>query len=332
MNAEFGNKCADIVHADLTLTIECPKLAFMLPEAGNACGDVECVGIGLNDNFRHTAETPFNYSDRDFIDSLLMRKRDKFSHKGNYGHTLLICGSEGMAGAAFLATGAALRSGCGYVTAMLPQEYIPALAAAYPSALTIGEDSDHFDKLPVNIDKYTSLAIGCGLGQHSHTIRAFEQLLDVYRRPMVIDADAINIMSSNTALLGRIPNNSILTPHIGEFRRLVGQWADEREKIAKARELAEAYSVVVVLKGAYTMVCLPDGSVWFNSTGNAFMAKAGSGDVLTGLLAGLLARGYTPADAARIGVYYHGLAGEAATDAISGESFCSDDIIRFIRI
>ena len=332
MNAEFGNKYADIVHADLTLTIECPKLAFMLPEAGNACGDVECVGIGLNDNFRHTAETPFNYSDRDFIDSLLTKKRDKFSHKGNYGHTLLICGSEGMAGAAFLATGAALRSGCGYVTAMLPQEYIPALAAAYPSALTIGEDSDHFDKLPVNIDKYTSLAVGCGLGQHSRTIRVFEQLLDVYRRPMVIDADAINIISSNTALLGRIPNNSILTPHIGEFRRLVGQWADEREKIAKARELAEAYSVVVVLKGAYTMVCLPDGSVWFNSTGNAFMAKAGSGDVLTGLLAGLLARGYTPADAARIGVYYHGLAGEAATDAISGESFCSDDIIRFIRI
>ncbi len=332
MHAEFGNRYADVVHADLTLTIESPKLAFVLPEAGDACGTIEVVSIGLNDSFADIAPTPYHYTDKAYIESISATRRDKFSHKGNYGHTLLICGSKGMAGAAFLATGAALRSGCGYVTTALPDSYTAALASVYPSALTIGQEADFFCHIPDRLDRYTSLAIGCGLGRHPELAATVERLFEAYRKPMVVDADAINILAEYPALQRLLPKGSILTPHDGELARLVGRWTSQREKIEAVVRLAKDLSVVVVSKGAHTMVCLPDGTMWFNSTGNPFMAKAGSGDVLTGLLAGLMARGYTPQDAARIGVYHHGLAGDMAAAGISGESFCSNDLIPLIKL
>lgn len=332
MHAEFGNRYADVVHADLTLTIESPKLAFVLPEAGDACGTIEIVSIGLNDSFADIAPTPYHYTDKAYIESISATRRDKFSHKGNYGHTLLICGSKGMAGAAFLATGAALRSGCGYVTTALPDSYTAALASVYPSALTIGQEADFFCHIPDRLDRYTSIAIGCGLGRHPELAATVERLFEAYRKPMVVDADAINLLAEHPALQRLLPKGSILTPHDGELARLVGRWTSQREKIEAVVRLAKDLSVVVVSKGAHTMVCLPDGTLWFNSTGNPFMAKAASGDVLTGLLAGLMARGYTPQDAARIGVYHHGLAGDMAAAGISGESFCSNDLIPLIKL
>ena len=332
MHAEFGNRYADVVHADLTLTIESPKLAFVLPEAGDACGTIEIVSIGLNDSFADIAPTPYHYTDKAYIESISATRRDKFSHKGNYGHTLLICGSKGMAGAAFLATGAALRSGCGYVTTALPDSYTAALASVYPSALTIGQEADFFCHIPDRLDRYTSIAIGCGLGRHPELAATVERLFEAYRKPMVVDADAINLLAEHPALQRLLPKGSILTPHDGELARLVGRWTSQRENIEAVVRLAKDLSVVVVSKGAHTMVCLPDGTLWFNSTGNPFMAKAGSGDVLTGLLAGLMARGYTPQDAARIGVYHHGLAGDMAAAGISGESFCSNDLIPLIKL
>ena len=332
MHAEFGNRYADVVHADLTLTIESPKLAFVLPEAGDACGTIEVVSIGLNDSFADIAPTPYHYTDKAYIESISATRRDKFSHKGDYGHTLLICGSKGMAGAAFLATGAALRSGCGYVTTALPDSYTAALASVYPSALTIGQEADFFCHIPDRLDRYTSLAIGCGLGRRPELAATVERLFEAYRKPMVVDADAINLLAEHPALQRLLPKGSILTPHDGELARLVGRWTSQREKIEAVVGLAKELSVVVVSKGAHTMVCLPDGTLWFNSTGNPFMAKAGSGDVLTGLLAGLMARGYTPQDAARIGVYHHGLAGDMAAAGISGESFCSNDLIPLIKL
>lgn len=332
MHTEFGNRYADVVHADLTLTIESPKLAFVLPEAGDACGTIEIVSIGLNDSFADIAPTPYHYTDEAYIKSISAPRRDKFSHKGDYGHTLLVCGSKGMAGAAFLATGAALRSGCGYVTAALPDSYTASLAAVYPSALTIGQEADFFCHIPDRLDRYTSIAIGCGLGRRLEFATTVEQLFEAYRKPMVIDADAINLLAEYPALQRLLPKDSILTPHDGELARLVGRWTSQREKIESVVRLAKELSVVVVSKGAHTMVCLPDGTLWFNSTGNPFMAKAGSGDVLTGLLAGLMARGYTPQDAARIGVYHHGLAGDMAAAHISGESFCSNDLIPLIKL
>lgn len=332
MHTEFGNRYADVVHADLTLTIESPKLAFVLPEAGDACGTIEIVSIGLNDSFANIAPTPYHYTEEAYIESISAPRRDKFSHKGDYGHTLLICGSKGMAGAAFLATGAALRSGCGYVTTALPDSYTAALAAVYPSALTIGQEADFFCHIPDRLDCYTSLAIGCGLGRRPELAATVERLFEAYRKPMVVDADAINLLAEHPALQRLLPKGSILTPHDGELARLVGRWTSQREKIEAVVRLAKELSVVVVSKGAHTMVCLPDGTLWFNSTGNPFMAKAGSGDVLTGLLAGLMARGYTPQDAARIGVYHHGLAGDMAAAHISGESFCSNDLIPLIKL
>ena len=332
MHAEFGNRYADVVHADLTLTIESPKLAFVLPEAGDACGTIEVVSIGLNDSFADIAPTPYHYTDKAYIESISATHRDKFSHKGDYGHTLLICGSKGMAGAAFLTTGAALRSGCGYVTTALPDSYTAALASVYPSALTIGQEADFFCHIPDRLDRYTSIAIGCGLGRHPELAATVERLFEAYRKPMVVDADAINLLAEHPALQRLLPKGSILTPHDGELARLVGRWTSQREKIEAVVGLAKELSVVVVSKGAHTMVCLPDSTLWFNSTGNPFMAKAGSGDVLTGLLAGLMARGYTPQDAARIGVYHHGLAGDMAAAGISGESFCSNDLIPLIKL
>lgn len=332
MHAEFGNRYTDVVHADLTLTIESPKLAFVLPEAGDACGTIEIVSIGLNDSFADIAPTPYHYTDKAYIESISATRRDKFSYKGDYGHTLLICGSKGMAGAAFLATGAALKSGCGYVTTALPDSYTAALASVYPSALTIGQEADFFCHIPDRLDRYTSLAIGCGLGRRPELAATVERLFEAYRKPMVVDADAINLLAEHPALQRLLPKGSILTPHDGELARLVGRWTSQREKIEAVIRLAKDLSVVVVSKGAHTMVCLPDGTLWFNSTGNPFMAKAGSGDVLTGLLAGLMARGYTPQDAARIGVYHHGLAGDMAAAGISGESFCSNDLIPLIKL
>lgn len=332
MHAEFGNRYADVVHADLTLTIESPKLAFVLPEAGDACGTIEIVSIGLNDSFADIAPTPYHYTDKAYIESISATRRDKFSHKGNYGHTLLICGSKGMAGAAFLATGAALRSGCGYVTTALPDSYTAALASVYPSVLTIGQEADFFCHIPDRLDRYTSIAIGCGLGRHPELAATVERLFEAYRKPMVVDADAINLLAEHPTLQRLLPKGSILTPHDGELARLVGRWTSQREKIEAVVRLAKDLSVVVVSKGAHTMICLPDSTLWFNSTGNPFMAKAGSGDVLTGLLAGLMALGYTPQDAARIGVYHHGLAGDMAAAHISGESFCSNDLIPLIKL
>lgn len=331
MSSEYNNLYDRVLHADLTLTIQSPKLAFMLPEAGNACGELEIIDIGLDSKFLNNVKTDFYYIDSHFVANNSLR-RPKFSHKGDYGHTLLVCGSEGMAGAAFLAAGAALRSGCGYVVVSLPLEYVPSLLSRYPSALTWGWHTDGLRRLPSDLEKYTSVGIGCGVGQNAQTLDLVEQLLRRYNRPIVIDADAISILATNRYLLKDIPGYSILTPHLGELRRLIGDWSDDKDKIDKVRAFAREYNVLLVVKGAHTMICCPNGDIWFNSTGNAFMAKAGTGDVLTGLISGLLARGYSPHISACMGVYYHGIAGEKATEAFSGESINSDDLIDFIRI
>jgi NAD(P)H-hydrate epimerase len=272
-----------------------------------------------------------NSIDKNFIEKLLLQ-RNKFAHKGDFGRTLLICGSELMVGAAFLATGGALRSGCGYVHTLLPQKYVAALAARFPSALAVCEEKNYFSQIPEDLERFSSIGIGCGLGKHKDTVFALENLLKNYNKPMVIDADALNIISQNTDLLDYIPENSILTPHLKELERLIGTWQDDEEKLNLTSNFAEKYSVIVLVKGYNTMICLPNKKRFFNTTGNAFLAKAGSGDVLTGLIAGMLARGYKPFEAAAIGAYYHGLAGEMAEQAISGESYNSADLIDFIRI
>lgn len=329
MKSEFDNRENDIIKASATLTLEFPKLAMLLPEAGNCCGDIHILPIGLDKNFIESAKTPYHYVTQEQIQSQLKR-REKFAHKGTYGHALLICGSRGMTGAAVLATGGALRSGCGLVSVHLPSEERLAVQVRYPSALLSLDASFCFSELPVSLEKYTSIGIGSGLGQAKKTIEAFGKLLETYNQPMVIDADALNIIASDKELRKYIPANSILTPHLGELKRLVGGWKDEHEKILLAGNLAKELESVVVVKGAYSMICLPNGDIYFNSTGNSGMAKGGSGDVLTGFITGLLARGYNSEQAAILGVYFHGLAGDRASKKFGQEGMNSDDMIDFL--
>lgn len=326
MVTEFGYEHQKILKADITLTLQFPKLAMLLPESGEQCGDIKVLDIGLSAKYIDNANSPYHYITPDVVKSIV-KKRDKFAHKGTYGHALLICGSRGMSGAAILSTGAALRSGCGLVTLHLPHAERFAVQAAYPSAMLSLDDDACFSQLPQNADKYTAIGIGCGLGQSHRTVEAFKSLLNYVMRPMVIDADALNIISDNYRLRQHIPAGSVLTPHPGELKRLIGEWQSEKEKIEQVKHLASSLQVVVIVKGAHTMICLPDGNCYFNSTGNSGMAKGGSGDVLTGYITGLIARGYDSREAAIMGVYIHGLAGDKAAAKYGVEAMNSKDLI-----
>ena len=331
MATEWGNDPARIVHATHTLALECPKLAMMLPEAGDCCGRLHVLPIGLAPAYPGWTDTPYSYTGQADVTPLLLRRRT-FAHKGDYGHALLVCGSARMMGAAVLATGGALRSGCALVTAHVPRQGAVAMNVAFPSAMLSLDPADSFSALPEELARYRAIGTGCGLGMDQETVAAFGRLLQAASVPMVLDADALNILARHGEWLGRIPSGSILTPHPGELQRLIGNWNDEKEKIEKACALAARLRSVVVVKGAHTMVVMPDRRIRFNSTGNPGMAKGGSGDVLTGLLTGLLARGYDSEQAAVIGVYCHGLAGDAAARKHGEESMNSRDLVDELKI
>lgn len=318
-----------VVIASATLSIEFPKLSMLLPDTGEACGEIEVLSIDLDRQFMEDAQSPYYYYITREMVARLFRPTPKFAHKGSSGHALLVCGSTGMAGAAVLAASGALRSGCGVVTVHMPAAERFAMFE-FPSALISPDPSDRFDNLPSDIQKYSSVGVGCGLGQDAATAAALEQLFTAYRRPMIIDADALNIVAANPRLSELIPAGSILTPHPGELRRLVGDWNNDMEKIEKVLALALRLRSVVVVKGAHTMICTPDGRLLFNSTGNPGMAKGGSGDILAGLLTGLLARGYSAEQAAITGVWLHGRAGDKAAMRRSPEAMHSANIAEFI--
>lgn len=330
MNTEWQPKTDTLVRADYTLTIQFPKMAMLQPNCGEFCGEIRIVPIGLSEDYISRAESKYFYCDEPYIKSLLAEKRNKFAYKNQFGHALLICGSKHMSGAATLATGAALRSGCGLVTTHLPYSERMGIMTNYPSAMMSFDNEDCFSSLPGNLENYSSIAIGCGLGQSQKTIEAVENLFRSVKVPMVIDADALNIIAANDKLRKYIPENSILTPHIGELKRLIGDWSNEEDKFEKVQAFSTEIDSIVIVKGAYTSIFCPDGTCWFNSTGNAGMAKGGSGDVLTGLLAGLLARGYNSIDAAKVGVYIHGLAGDLAATHLGEEAMNSKDLIDYL--
>ena len=242
----------------------------------------------------------------------ILRPRREDAHKGDFGHALLVCGSCGMAGAAVLATMGALRSGCGLVTVHLPESERMAIHVTSPSAMVDSDPGAYFSALPSNLDKYTAVGCGCGLGRHPETEAALQALLGAWHRPMVLDADALNIIAVRPELFESVPDGSILTPHLGELRRMTGGWTSSADMMEKAFRLACRTRSCVVVKGPHSAVIGPDGRVSCNSTGNPGMATGGSGDVLTGLLTGLLASGYPAFDAARLGVWLHGRAGDIA--------------------
>ncbi|MCB0801280.1 MAG: NAD(P)H-hydrate dehydratase, partial [Bacteroidales bacterium] len=270
--------------------------------------------------------TPFHYIQRETVRPLI-RTRDKFDHKGTFGHALLVAGSYGKAGAATLSAGAALRTGAGLVTVHTPASSVLALQAALPEAMVSPDPgTSNITALP-DLAPYDAVGIGPGLGTDPDSAAALKELLETATVPLVLDADALNILSGNREWFDLLSPRMVLTPHPGEFRRLTGSESADFQLMEEQRAFAGKYNCVVVLKGAHTSVALPDGNVYFNSTGNPGMATGGSGDVLTGMITSLLAQGYDPADASITGVYLHGLSGDIALRIHSEESIIAGDIL-----
>lgn len=322
-----GNNPVGIIEADLTLTLQFPKLAFFFPENQRYVHKWEVLPIGLHEG--KIAETKSLWQFTELIDvKNKLPARNKFSHKNSMGHVLLIAGSYGMMGAAVLASRACMRSGAGLVTVHVPHNTSHILHLAVPEVLVSIDRSELMFTEHPELSKFSAIGVGPGLGKNKNSIRAFTHLLDeVEDLPLVIDADAINILAENSELLGKLPKNSILTPHPGEFKRLVGPWEGDFERLQKAVEFSTTHSLILILKGAYTTVIFPDGNCHFNSTGNEGMATAGCGDALTGVLLALLGRGLTPHDASILGVYLHGLAGDLAAQEHGFDGLTTSDLI-----
>lgn len=330
MSPEFGNNPQRIVHAQTTLTLEMPKLAMLLPESGECCGEIEILPIDIDAESIAMADTPYYYITEEDVQGLLL-PRAKFSHKGNYGHALLVCGQQRMMGAAILATGAALRSGCGVVTTHIPASERFAMQASHPSAILSLDTGGCFSELPADLERYRAIGVGCGLGTADQTKLAFIHMLkSCSEQRLVLDADALNIIAEHSELLSLVRSGSVLTPHLGELRRLVGEWSSDAEKIEKVQHLAESLDSIIIVKGSHTMICTSDKKCYFNSSGCNGMSKGGSGDLLTGLITGLIARGYSPTVASILGVYIHGKAGEKAAEYYGNEGMNSSDITDFL--
>lgn len=314
-----------IIRASLTLTFGFPKLAFFFPENAQYVGEWKVLDIGIHPAIvEHTATPYIMVTEEDIAE--VFQPRDKFSHKGTYGHALLIAGSKGKMGAALLAARSCLRSGVGLLTVHIPQRGEMIMQTGFPEAMiSLDPHQDYFTTVP-EMASYSAIGLGPGLGQHLESAAALERLLQTTDKPVVLDADALNLIASNKDLLNRIPERSILTPHPKEFDRIAGESSSTFERLKKVQAFAQEHRLCVVLKGTYTATCTPGGNVYFNSTGNPGMATAGSGDVLTGIILGLLTQGAVPETAAVSGVFLHGTAGDLAAVYRSEESMIAGDI------
>lgn len=316
-----------VVQSTCTVTFHAPKLSFLFPANGKYVPEFRVLDIGLNKNFAEKLPCSYFYINKEFVQPLF-KKREKFSHKGNYGHALIAAGSFGKIGAAVLATKAALRSGAGLVTTLVPACGYDILQISAPEALCMIDGDSHLFEVP-DVSRFSSIAVGPGIGTTSSAIKFVYELLKL-NKPLVIDADALNIISVNKNYLNLIPKGSVLTPHPGEFKRLVGEWKDDEEKLEKQKQFSKKYGVVVVLKGAHTSVSSVDGKVYFNSTGNPGMAKGGSGDVLTGIITALIVQNYSALHAAILAIYVHGLAGDYAKQELGETAMKASDIIYYL--
>ncbi len=323
------NIAENIIQADFTLTFQFPKISFLFAENERYTGAWEVLPIRLHPDGIAQTETSYFFVEKEDIQPFI-QKRSKFGHKGTYGHALLIAGSFGKMGAAVLASKACLRSGVGLLTAQIPHLGYPIIQTAVPEAMASVDQHEYtFTEFP-DLSQFSAIGAGPGIGQKSNTKKALCELLEKSQVPLVIDADALNILAENLTWLEKIPENSILTPHPGEFKRLVGESANSYENIQNQLEFSKRHKVIVVLKGAFTSISTPLGKLYFNSTGNPGMATAGSGDVLTGIILGLLTQGIQPEKAAVAGVFIHGLAGDLAAQEKSQHSIIAGDIIKFL--
>lgn len=315
-----------IVFATLTLTLQFPKLSQLFAENEMFVGGVQILDIGLSQRAIDETPSPFFYTCKDEI-LPLVRPRAKHAHKGNLGRALLVAGSKGMAGASVLAARAALRCGVGLLTVHVPAANNAIVQVAVPEAMTSIDSNECCFSDNIDTERYTAVAVGPGLGQSKESEAALLHLIDNCKAPMVLDADALNILARNPAYMQRLPQGSIITPHVGEFARLFGATESSYVRLQAAQAYSMTFGVTIVLKGAHTVVVTQLGTMHFNSTGNPGMATAGCGDILTGCILSLLARGLTAPDAARLAVYIHGLAGDIAAGDKGEVALVAGDIV-----
>lgn len=315
-----------VIKARHTLSFQCFKPAFLMPENAAAIGQIHILDIGLHPAFLTTQDAPFELIDQPVV-SRLLQPRPPFSHKGDFGHAALVTGSYGMMGAAVLCARACLRSGVGKLTCHIPASGYTIMQVSVPEAMCKTAENEHPAQ---EMDKYDTIGVGPGLGSAAANTNLLYSLFEQNRRPMVIDADGLNTIGREKDLLNKIPAGSILTPHPKEFERLFGKTANDYDRIQLALQKAATHHFYLVLKGRYTFIASPDGKGYFNSSGNPGMATGGTGDVLTGILTGLLAQKYAPLHAAIIGVYLHGYAGDLAAAYTSQPSLIASDLIDFL--
>ncbi|MES1222306.1 MAG: NAD(P)H-hydrate dehydratase, partial [Bacteroidota bacterium] len=318
------------IKANDTLSFQCYKPAFLVAENSEYIGKVHLLNIGLSPEFYHTVASSFQIVDWDIIHSIY-KPRNQFAHKGNFGHALLVAGSYGKIGAAVLSATSCLRSGAGLLTCHVPGCGYGILQSAVPEAMVSTDFNSSFNtRIEEDLSKFDAVGIGPGIGTASETKTMLYEIFSSCKYPIVVDADALNTIASQQDLLQMIPAGSIITPHPKEFERLFGPSANDFDRIQLAIKKANEYNIVIVLKGHHTFIASPGGKFYFNNTGNAGMATAGSGDVLTGILTGLLAQGYSSINAAVLGVFIHGLAGDIAAKELSMEAMIAGDIIHYL--
>lgn len=320
----------NIIRADLTLTLQQKKLAMLMADNQQYIGRLKVLDIRLSPEYIQATNSQYRILEESDIRQLIISRSD-FVHKGNMGNILLIAGSYGMSGAAVLASKACLRAGAGKVTVHTPKRNYEIMQISVPEAVLQMDSEETIFSEPTDTESFSAVGIGPGLGSNEDTAIALIAQIRRTTCPLVIDADAINMLGSHRAWIQQLPKGAVMTPHPKEFDRLVGNTSkDCYERLCKASELAEQLQACIILKGHYSALCLPDGHVEFNSSGNSGMATAGSGDVLTGIISALLGRGYSTANACRVGMYLHGLAGDLAIKDIGKESLMASDIIQYL--
>ena len=320
---------AAVIRSTAVLSFERPKLSFFFPSNDAHLSAWEFRSIGLHPDFLKTIQSPYRLIEGHFIAGML-HKRNRHAHKGHFGRALIAAGQKGMMGAAVLAVSAALKSGSGLVYALVPDCGLDILQVSAPEAIVLhGHGKEKLSTVP-DLAPYNAVGVGPGIGTSPGVIAFLERMLEAAGIPLVLDADALNVIAGQPDLLHKLPKGSILTPHPGEFERLFGPAGDDPARLSLLMEKAKSLQLYILLKGANTALATPEGTVWFNSTGNPGMAGGGSGDVLTGLITGLLAQGYSPEQACLIGVYVHGLAGDLAATLHGEEAMTARDILQQI--
>lgn len=316
------------IDADMTISFQLPKLSFFHPDCAKKIGKWIITDIGCDKDFIENEKVNDFWIEKYLVTSLLIQ-RDRFAHKGNFGHSYIISGSYGKIGATILCSKAALRIGSGLVTIHAPSSAYEILQMSVPEAMVDADPHKYYISEVSFPARCNAIAIGPGIGTQNHTQRMMDELFCKNPTiPMVIDADGLNLMSIYPEILSKVPKNAIITPHVKEFERLFGSFSDHSKMLSLQREKSISLGIYIVLKGGYTTLSCPDGEIYYNTNGNPGMATGGSGDVLTGIIVGLLAQGYTPKVASILGIYIHGMAGDMAIlNGQSYESLLASDII-----